>query len=140
MKSRPVGWVGVALVAVGMMSCGGGGGPTLYPVSGAVFFEGKPAEGATVVFHPADGDAGKPKPSGTVAADGKFTLDTYPRGPGAPAGDYLVLVTWYPPDARSMDNPKNKLPARYADAAAADVLKATVQAGPTDLAPFQLKK
>jgi hypothetical protein len=117
-------------------SCGGGG-PTLHPVSGKVFFNGRPAEGAIVVLHPADPNG--PKPSATAGADGSFTLSTHPHGEGAPAGDYAVVVTWFPPDAREVDNPRNKLPARYADPAQSG-LKATVQAGPTELQPFQLTK
>jgi hypothetical protein len=118
------------------VSCGDGG-PTLYPVSGKVLYDGQPAEGATVVLHSADPNG--PKPSGTVEADGSFTLRTHPHGEGAPAGDYAVIVTWYPPNSRGLENPKNKLPARYAVPAQSG-LTATVRAGPTELEPFQLTK
>jgi hypothetical protein len=112
-------------------------GPTLYPVNGKVYFNDQPAEGATVVLHPAD--AGAPKPSGTVEADGSFTLRTHPHGEGAPAGDYAVVVTWYPPNSRGLQNPKNKLPPRYADPAQSG-LKAIVKSGPTELDPFNLTR
>ncbi|HET6572494.1 MAG TPA: hypothetical protein VFG68_02750 [Fimbriiglobus sp.] len=117
-------------------SCGDSG-PTLYPVNGKVLVNGQPAEGAMVVLHPADPKA--PKPSGTAGPDGSFTLFTHPHGDGSPAGDYAVIVTWYPPDSRGVENPKSLLPARYADPARSG-LKATVQTGPTDLQPFQLTK
>ena len=79
--------------AVGLAGCGGGGGPKLYPVRGAVHFQDKPAAGATVVFHPlAAGNHSAPKPSGTVGPDGSFTLTTHPHGDGAPAGEYLVAI------------------------------------------------
>lgn len=125
-------------------SCGDGG-PTLYPVSGKVLFNGQPVEGATVVFVPVGSDdATALKPSGAVQTDGSFTLSTYPHGDGAPAGDYVVLVTWYPPDARQRveeeeEAPTPKLPARYSDAQQSP-LKATVRDGPTELEPFQLTK
>jgi hypothetical protein len=117
-------------------SCGDGG-PTLYPVSGKVYFNDQPAEGAIVVLHPADPKA--PMPSGTAGADGSFTLRTHPHGEGAPAGDYKVVVTWFPPNSREVENPKNKLPPRYADPAQSS-LKATVKAEPTELEPFKLTK
>lgn len=125
-----------ALLAVGGLSCGPSG-PTLHPVRGTVFFDGQPAEGATVILDPVSG-GGTDKPSGTVAADGSFTVTTHPHGSGAPAGEYAVLVTWFPPDARQSDNPRNKLPAKYADAANTPVPKVTVQAGTTTIPPIQL--
>ena len=91
-----------------------------------------------MVFHPVGGTPSADlKPAGAVGADGSFTLQTYPQGEGAPEGDYLVLVTWYPPNARELENPKNKLPEKYADQTAG-LLKATVKAGQNDLAPFLL--
>ena len=70
----------------------GPSGPTLYPVSGSVTFNGQPAEGAVVVFQPAAGGSGL-TPSGMVGADGTFTLSTHPHGAGAPDGDYTVEQT-----------------------------------------------
>jgi hypothetical protein len=113
-------------------------GPKLYPVKGQVFFDNKPAEGATVVFHLKDGPADAPKPSGTVGADGSFTLNTYPHGDGAPAGQYMVLITWYPPNARDLDNPKNQLPEVYGTPSSP--LTATVKEGPNEIEPFRIPK
>ena len=90
-----------------------------------------------MVFHPTD-PAG-PKPSGTVRADGSFILSTYPYGDGAPAGEYKVLVTWYPPNAREITNPKNLLPARYENTTLTP-LTATVKEGSTELETFKLTK
>jgi hypothetical protein len=113
----------------------------LYPVKGQVFYLDHPAAGAQVVFQPAGetpvGEA--VTPSGTVAADGSFTLSTYPHGDGAPAGEYNVLVTWYPPNARELENPVNKLPAKYAEPGST-LLKATVKEGDNVLEPFRLTK
>jgi hypothetical protein len=125
-----------AAAAILVASCKGGG-PKLHPARGKVMFQKQPAEGATVVFHPTDPAA--PKPSGRVTADGSFTLSTYPHGEGAPAGDYLVAVTWMPPNARDVENPKNRLPERYAQPGSSG-LKATVKEGPNELEPFLLTK
>ena len=95
------------------------------------------ATGATVVFHLKNAPPGALTASGTVGDDGTFTLRTHPHGDGAPPGEYVVLATWFPPDARSQENPKNKLPARYADPAQSP-LRATVGDGATELEPFRI--
>lgn len=127
--------VGGAVLLAALAGCGAGA-PKLSPVRGKVFHGDKPAEGATVVFQPKGGATTAP-PSGTVQADGSFTLRTHPHGEGAPPGEYVVLVTWYPPDARSQENAKSKLPPRYADPEQTP-FKATVGDGATELEPFQI--
>ena len=86
------------------------------------------------------GEAGTLVPSGAVGADGSFTVSTHPHGPGAPAGEYLVLVSWYPSDGRSLANPKNKLPAKYEDPGKTPLPKVTVKPGPNDLGMLALTK
>ena len=126
-----------AVCALGSVSCDGGG-PALHPVRGAVLFDGAPADGASVVFQPVGGAAGAAMPSGTAGADGAFTLRSHPGGEGAAAGDYLVLVTWYPANSREQANPKNRLPAKYAGPDSP--LKVTVKPGDNSLDAFQLTK
>jgi hypothetical protein len=112
----------------------------LYSVRGRVFFQDKPAEGALVVFQSTStADPKALKPSGTVGPDGSFTLNTYPHGEGAPAGEYVVLVTWYPPDAREQENAQNQLPDRYADPTAG-LLRATIRPEPNELPAFRLTR
>jgi hypothetical protein len=84
---------GVALVALCCASCGDSAG--LYPVSGKVLCRGEPAVGATVTFVRKDSadPFNEPTPQGVVQEDGSFTL-AGPRGPGAPPGEYVVLVEW----------------------------------------------
>ncbi len=118
------------------LSCASAG-PELHEVRGTLTFNGQPAEGATVILDPVGGGSGS-KPSGIVAADGTFTISTHPHGDGALVGEYVVLVTWYPADARSQENPKNKLPPRYGDATKTPVPKVTVVAGVNELPPITL--
>ena len=60
----------------------------VFPVSGQVFFDGKPTPGAIVVFFPVDDpDQIRPHPRATVDRDGNFKLTTYRANDGAPAGD-----------------------------------------------------
>lgn len=79
---------GLALIlALGfLVGCGAG----TKPVEGIVTMDGKPLEGATVMFNP-QGSDGQPA-DGKTDASGKFTLST--RGkPGAAPGNYKVTVT-----------------------------------------------
>lgn len=128
--------LGPLTLSLFVISCGSNA-PPLYPVRGQVFFENQPAAGATVVFHA--GEANTHKPSGVVGADGSFTLSTFPHGDGAPAGEYTVAVTWYPPGAREEATPKSKLPARYANPITSN-LKASVKPADNTLEPFKLTK
>jgi len=132
---RTLNLIGVTLTAVLTVSCSSG--PKLTPVRGKVLYGGQPAEGAVVVFHRKDSEPNNPTPSGTVLADGSFTLHTHPHGNGAPPGEYTVVITWYPPNARELENPHNKLPARYASVAESP-LKVIVGAEPTDLEAFDI--
>lgn len=125
----------IPLCAIGC----GNKGPKLHPASGKVLYEGTAAEGAVVVFQPVDSQSNALMPSGTVGADGSFQLTTHPHGEGAPAGEYIVLVTWYPPDARQSETPTNLLPERYSDAAQPQ-LRATIKAGNNQLETFVLTK
>jgi hypothetical protein len=126
---------GVCLLACA--SCGGTG-PPLYPVRGTVLVAGRPAAGATVVFQPVQDSAEALKPSGRVGDDGTFRLESYPHGQGAPAGEYIVLVTWYAADPRDPDNPKNKLPTRYGERDKTPLPRLTIKNGSNELEPFNL--
>jgi hypothetical protein len=110
-----------------------------------VFVAGKPAAGATVVFHPVEGlDQRILRPAGVVQEDGSFTLRCYdpqicptPKD-GAPAGEYRVTVNWLPPDYAEYRNIlPDKLQGRYVDPKTSG-LRATVKAEPNELPAFQL--
>ncbi|QEL19930.1 hypothetical protein [Limnoglobus roseus] len=137
MKTRFLIWrLGVACFIAAIPACGSGG-PRLNPVQGTVHYEGNPAEGATVILDPVSGSSDF-KPTGVVGADGRFTVQTPPHGAGAPGGEYAVLVTWYPSNARGLGSPKNKLPAKYGDRATTPIPKITVKDGSNNLDPIQL--
>jgi hypothetical protein len=120
-------------------SCGGGKG--LAAVRGQVLYEGQPAEGAVVYFHP-EGDSNTPaatRPSGKVGADGWFELTTDTRGKGAPPGRYVVTVVWRRSTGGADDNEQNLLPPRYLSPATSK-LSAEVKEGSNELPPFRLTK
>ena len=129
----------IAFISLSCAACSKGG-PQLHPVEGKVLFQEQPAEGASVVFVPVASTGSELlQPSGAVRSDGSFSLETYPHGKGAPPGDYKVVVMWFPPNARELDNPKNKAPAKYSDATTTP-LTATIKEGPNTLQAFQLTK
>ena len=136
------GCLALAFIVAGVVLCGcKESSLKLYPVRGQVFFKDQPADGAKVVFLPAGEENAQfrgARPAATVSADGSFELQTEPHGAGAPAGDYLVLITWFPPrDENPNANPKNKLPNKYGDPSS-PLLKATVKEGENQLEPFKL--
>ena len=104
---------GVLLAAVGVAALGAGcgGDKKLAKVSGVVTLDGKPLDGATVVFHPEGG--GRPA-TGTTGADGHFSLTTYTSGDGAQVGDHKVVVSKSSQanvSAPQPDNPKGMVEA-----------------------------
>jgi hypothetical protein len=126
------------LLAVGLASCSGGSAPPagqkpVFPVRGQVFVGDKPAVGAFVLFVPVGepADPIDPRPRAEVQADGSFQLSTYGDNDGAPAGEYVVVVTWTVED-------QDRLQGRYADPGRSK-LRATVKEGANELQPFRLK-
>jgi len=125
-----------------------GCGPTLHPVTGKVMVNNKPAVGALVMLFPEGGKQEKYNaPSGTVGADGTFTLSTA-GSPGAPAGKYVVTIIWMEQTPGPGAEEKSKGPNK---AAAGDRLKGTYANaeksklraeinGETTLEPFNLKQ
>jgi hypothetical protein len=142
-KTRPVATLGVLLgAALLCTSCSGKG---LNSVQGKVLHNGSPAKGAIVIFHPKVGEDHKTvPPSGVTGEDGTFTLGSG-KDAGAPAGEYVVTVTWPEEKAASgkitMEQPPpppDRLKGRYADRAKS-TLTATVKSGPNQLEPFDLR-
>jgi hypothetical protein len=91
---------------------------TLYPVSGEVFYKGKPAEGCKISFTPKSGigqDLGWPS-FAEVGKDGKFTVTTNQPNDGMPEGEYGVSFSW--PGKGTASDPngemaEDRLPVKY---------------------------
>jgi hypothetical protein len=133
--------ISMLLLCTLTMSCGGDKRfkPT-YPVRGQVFFEGKPAAGAAIRFQ-AVGVEEHPwtKPSAEVDDNGDFTVTTYRKDDGMPAGKYEVAIIWLPKGYVGPIEKGNKLPARYADPATSG-LTVEVQNSENVLPSFHLTK
>ena len=124
---------GVLVLAgwVALVGCGDGK-IARYPVSGTVLVDGKPADGAMVILCPPESavELKNVRPVGTTDAGGKFSMTTFDKGDGAPAGEYKVIVQW----------PKGEvdlLKGRYFKLANS-TLAATVKEESNELPPFEL--
>jgi hypothetical protein len=128
---------------VAIVGCGDKGIPC-NPVHGSVLVDGKPADGAMVIFCPVGGSeqVQKTRPFGFTESDGKFELLTVKKADGAPAGDYKVLVQWpaksssNDPNSRSMGG--DRLQGRYMNLEKSQIT-VTVKQGSNDFPPFELK-
>lgn len=109
-------------VATGLLavtSCGRQPAP-LSPVSGRVYYQGKPLAGGTVVFTPdAERGGSGPMAFGEIKADGGYTLRTGTEF-GAAAGWHRVTVAAAPPPASGPGGAAPRgdpspLPPKYSD-------------------------
>ncbi len=146
-KPSPFSIITLLLVVFTTTAIGcGKAGPSLVPVTGSVTVDGKPANGATVIFHPTDKEQ-KLIPAATTDDGGKFKLATSARE-GAPVGSYDITVIW--PDPSVQPTPAQKLQGlgeqgpdllggKYAKKGATG-LKADITSSTKELPPLQLSK
>jgi hypothetical protein len=91
--------------------------PPLYPVSGSVHFQNRPATGFAVEFSSQSVPTRGVSAMGMVDGDGRFVLQTRQQGrqrPGAVAGPHRVVVL--PPPAFGDEGVELlPIPLRYAD-------------------------
>ena len=117
----------------------GSGKVRVYPVSGEVFVNGKPAQGALIHLHPRDRE-NCPPAFAAVQADGYFQITTFSSNDGAAAGDYAVTITWN--DERREDGETiysaDKLGDLYSKAETSGLV-ASVKSGKNELPRFDLK-
>lgn len=116
----------IALSALLLIGCGPGPSEKLYPVKGTVTIDGAPLPAGTVTLF-RGGDTAGPLISGSIGADGTYSLQTEDKA-GAPKGDYQVAV--FASIAKDSTSPPEELaPARYNDPTKSG-LKITVSESP----------
>lgn len=130
---------GFALLSSG---CGGTAKP-VHPVRGRVVVGGKPLPLAQVTFHPVNAADDSPRPAGSTDEQGYFTLTSYVRGDGAPAGAYEVTVTCF--RTAQVRNPsegdetaRNVVPLRYANPKTSGLAASVIQ-GANELPPIEVR-
>jgi hypothetical protein len=136
----------LSLYAAGLATlagCGDGKLP-LYPVTGTVLVDSKPATGARVIFCPVEASSSpelqKERPYGLCGPDGKFTLTTFLQDDGVPLGEYKVLVQWVDPAAAYDERAAggDRLHGRYMNLQNTP-LTATITEETVELPPLDLK-
>ena len=129
----------LVLSVIVLMGCGGKPDTPVFQVRGQVFYQGKPTEGALVIFHPIAATNAKDtsKPRGYVRKDGNFQLTTRSKDDGAPAGEYKVTILWRKKLDEDEDAGPNLLPREYG-LPHRTPLRATVGDSPTKLEPFRI--
>ena len=138
-------WFKLSAVALLVAANGCGSGSSLVPAKGKLTVDGKPAEGASVLFHPA---AGPPAKIGAAAvgADGSFALSTDGQL-GIEPGSYDLSVVWPDPSVKPTEQQKmmgnvepgpDLLKGKYMTKERAK-LKVEVKSDTRELAPIDLK-
>jgi hypothetical protein len=122
--------------------------PKIFPVTGTLLYKDQPATGAMVAFYPKN-DSNQPASVGVVAKDGTFSLSTG-RDEGAPAGEYVVTVSWIQevktPQKGNQINmsmneggvPVDRLKGAYSDKSKSTLMR-EIKPGPNQLEPILLK-
>lgn len=111
----------LALLAIPLIAgCSSPPGELLYPVAGRVTYAGKPLTTGSVTLVPdtVKGNKSDHRPTGTIGADGRYTIYSPVGRLGAPPGWYKVAVRAHEP---ALDTggahpglPKYIIPQRYA--------------------------
>lgn len=86
----------ILFAAITSPGCGHDDRLPLFPASGKVVVDGKPAKGVEVRLVPAQApdDPDTLRPFATSKDDGSFALGTYEAGDGAPEGKYKATLFW----------------------------------------------
>ncbi len=87
----------VAVFALSLTGCGPANKVKVYPVSGQIIYDGKPASGVQVFLFPtaAPGVPDVPSnPRGLTGLDGRFSIGTFADSDGAADGSYQVVLYW----------------------------------------------
>jgi hypothetical protein len=93
--SPSLAWLPIVLVAA-VAGCGPKG-PALVPAKGTITVDGKPADGASLIFHPVASKGA----IASAAADAAGAFSVMSNGnPGIVTGTYKVTVTWPDPEKR----------------------------------------
>lgn len=139
---QPRFWMLLCLLsALALPACSREGRPPLHPVRGTVTFQKRPAVRAVVVLRPVSpGPLKDTLPHGEVQPDGSFRVGTFAADDGAPAGEYIVTITWpevrpEPGGGESMGG--DRLGGRYSNPAKSP-WRIQITEGGNALEPFRL--
>lgn len=138
----------VAMAGLSILTGCGDGRIARYPVKGTVLVDGKPAEGAMVIFCPVEGppELMRERPFDDMTdVNGQYVLRTFQPGDGAPAGEYRVMVRWMATNPGQTPTPGNpdegqpvfdRLKNKYFNPQSS--VTATVEETENEIPPFEL--
>ena len=142
MSFSRIGMFVLILSSTVLIGCGGDKKLKVYPVSGQVLYNDEPLRHVLIAFHPVDGKNVVHYPANAETDDeGRFSLTTYLKNDGAPAGEYKVAVAFEPRAVEDGGDQSVKLkfqvPVKYHNAESTDLI-AKIDPAPNVLAPFKL--
>lgn len=112
------------------------------PVTGQILVDGSPPGASIkVTCHSQDGiDTENPTFSSCLSdEDGKFAINTYEKGDGVPAGNYVLTFMWGQMNLMSMSyGGPDKFKGRYSDPEESEYAFGVVEGLPTDLGVIEL--
>lgn len=107
-------------------------------VTGSVLVDGQPVKDLWVTLHPKNPKI-QERPRGQTDQNGKFALQTYTSGDGAPDGEWALTIAWLTYIKRDSDwGGEDKLKNQYNDPKTTP-FKVTVAGTPLELPTFELK-
>ncbi len=131
------------LVLIGLLGCGHDDDtPKVFPVSGRILVNGRPAPGAELSFHSLSAEDEKKKPFAIADANGSYRPSTRLANDGAPAGDYAVTVVW-PKVIKGVGGEEDRGPDQLRDRFSSPqrpAAKVTIIEGDNQLPPIELKR
>jgi hypothetical protein len=132
----------VTLTLLVLCSCSGKRdyGKETFAVTGEVYVDGQPAADLAVTLHPVNGmDAEVPTVSATFTrADGTFSLSTFEKDDGVPAGEYVATFAWGEMNPLSMTFDDSKLKGKYSDPKKSTVNVTVTKGQPTEMGRIDL--
>jgi hypothetical protein len=131
-----------------LLLCVACSGSSLNSASGKVTYKGSPIKGAIVILHPKGSNINSQRPSGVTDDSGTYTLTTGKKD-GAPAGEYVVTITWpeeTPAKAKgkiistdsNIGDLVDRLKGRYVDSTSSK-LTASIKSGSNTIDPIDLQ-
>src|SRR5829696_6588952 len=125
----------IAAVVV-VAGCGQPEKVVTHPVTGQVYYDGKPAAGVQVYLFPVAAPMVPDipaNPHGTTGPDGRFTIGTFTESDGAAEGSYQVVLYWPNSDNSEEEATEDRLLGWYT--VARSKLTVVVPAGGIDIPP-----
>jgi hypothetical protein len=149
MPSLTSGWrvrlLSLVVVLLCLPACSGPQGPVKKPTSpvvGRIVVDGEPpGSPVQVTCHSQTGiDTENPTFSSCLSEnDGTFAINTYEKGDGVPAGEYVLTFMWGHMNLMSMQyGGPDKFKGRYSDPKNSEFVVGVVEGLPTDLGTIEL--